>query len=328
VNDVTNIWEYALDGGALSQITFGAGPDLSPMADPSGKGIYFVNGRRSGYLTVYHTKSKQSVDVVTEEATQPSLSQDAKHVAYVTLSGNAKQGDLWVSDLEGSNRTKLASGTAMTTVTFSTDDSKFMYADRENDVQKVYIIGIDGTGLRQVPWTGVLAGYGSPSPDPKYFYLGGAETDLSKFSIWKVAVDGSSVVKVADNCGAVWDSSLDGHFLLSSLDMGTHAVGLALFDLANNKCEDILPGLDTLVVHFSADGKSILYLAASKGVTTIYRQPWRDGKLVGPPEAAVKLPFAFRQGYAGNAYDFSKDLSTVVYARPGGYADLYLLSHK
>jgi hypothetical protein len=33
-------------------------------------------------------------------------------------------------------------------------------------------------------------------------------------------------------------------------------------------------------------------------------------------------------GDAGNAYDFSKDLSTIVYARPGGHLDLYLLSQK
>jgi hypothetical protein len=30
----------------------------------------------------------------------------------------------------------------------------------------------------------------------------------------------------------------------------------------------------------------------------------------------------------GNAYDFSGDLSTIVYARPGGHADLYLLSQQ
>jgi hypothetical protein len=30
----------------------------------------------------------------------------------------------------------------------------------------------------------------------------------------------------------------------------------------------------------------------------------------------------------GNAYGFSRDLSTIVYARLGGHADLYLLSQK
>ena len=42
--------------------------------------------------------------------------------------------------------------------------------------------------------------------------------------------------------------------------------------------------------------------------------------------ADVKLPSAFPLWYSGNAFDFSPDLSTVVSARPGGQADLYLLS--
>jgi serine/threonine protein kinase/Tol biopolymer transport system component len=329
VNDVTNIWEYRLADGALRQVTFGAGPDLSPMLDPSGRGMCFVNGKRSGFLTVYHPKTKQSRDLVSEEATQPAISWDGRRVSYITLSGNAQQGDLWISDLDGSNRVKIASGTALTTVAFSSDDSKFMFADRESGAQKIYIVRTDGTGLRQVPWTGSSGGWGSPSPDPNYVYLGGQETDLSKLSIWKVPVDGSKIEKLGDNCGAIWDASSDERYLLSSMNTGTEAIGgVSEFSLAERKCIPLLPELSTLVVHFSSDGKCILYLAASHGETTLYRQPWHDGKLTGPSQVAFRLPFAFRQGYSGAAYDFTKDLSTIVYARPGGHADLYLLSQK
>jgi len=328
VNDVTNIWEYRLDDGTLQQMTFGAGPDLSPMLDPSGRGLYFVNGKRSGFLTVYHTKTKQSFDLVSEEATQPSISWDSRRVAYITLSGNAQQGDLWISDLDGNNRIKLASGTGLITVTFSSDGSKFMFADQEGGAQKIYIVRTDGTGLRQVPWSGASGGYGATSPDPNVLYLGGQETDLSKLSIWRVPTDGSKIEKLVDNCGAVWDTSPDGKYLISSLNSGTESLGVSEFSLADRKCTALLPELSTLVVRFSSDGKSIIYLAASRGETTIYRQPWHDGKLAGPAQVVVKLPFAFRQGYAGNAYDLAKDLSAVVYARPGGHADLYLLSRK
>ena len=82
------------------------------------------------------------------------------------------------------------------------------------------------------------------------------------------------------------------------------------------------------MVYFARDGKSFLYTVASRGEVTIYRQPWRDGKLKGTPQGALKVPFVFPLSYAGNAYDFSRDLSTIVYARPGGHADLYLLSQK
>jgi hypothetical protein len=71
-----------------------------------------------------------------------------------------------------------------------------------------------------------------------------------------------------------------------------------------------------------------LYAIVSRGEVTIYRQPWNDGKLNGAPQVALKVPFVFPLGHGGNAYDFSRDLSTIVYARPAGHADLYLLSQK
>ncbi len=66
----------------------------------------------------------------------------------------------------------------------------------------------------------------------------------------------------------------------------------------------------------------------TRGSATIYRQPWSDGKFTGPAQVAFKVPFAFSIGYGGNAYDFSQDLSTIVYARPGGQQDLYSVSRQ
>jgi hypothetical protein len=91
----------------------------------------------------------------------------------------------------------------------------------------------------------------------------------------------------------------------------------------------LLPGVETFSVTFARDGKSFLYAVASRGEVTIYRQPWGDGKIIGKPQVALKVPFAFSLGYrSGNAYDFSKDLSTIVYVRPTALAELYLLSQK
>ncbi|MGB6678385.1 MAG: protein kinase [Terriglobales bacterium] len=325
INGVTNIWEYRLSDGSLKQVTTGAGPDLSPMPAAAQKGIYFVNGKRSGALSVYNTQTKKSSDILQELGTQPALSWDGRRVAYVVLSGNAQEGDLWISDIDGSNRVKLASGTQLVTAAFNSDGSKFMFGVRENGTQKFYIIRSDGTGLRQVPWSGISGGYGTASPDPNFLYLGGWEHDFSRVITWKVAADGSSADKVADGCGAAWDSSPDGLYLLTSLNPGTQSAGVSEFSLAEGKCISLVPDLNTLVVHFASDGKSILYFTPGRGESAIYRQPWHDGKLTGPAVPAVKLPFSFRADYAGNAYDFSKDLSTVVYARPSGQADLYLL---
>jgi hypothetical protein len=64
------------------------------------------------------------------------------------------------------------------------------------------------------------------------------------------------------------------------------------------------------------------------GDVTIFRQNWQAGKLIGQPQVALSLPFAFPLLGGGNAYDFSRDCSAVAYARPGGHADSYLLSQK
>jgi serine/threonine protein kinase len=71
LNGLRNIWKYSLQDRSLTQITFGTGPDYSPMPDPGGNGIYYVNGKSSGLLTVYHVHSKESKDIVSEDATSP-----------------------------------------------------------------------------------------------------------------------------------------------------------------------------------------------------------------------------------------------------------------
>src|SRR6202167_5433378 len=84
VSGLTNIWKYNLSDKSLTQVTQGTGPDFSPMVDPSGKGIYFVNGKATGFLTAYNIRTKQTTDIASENATQPSISPDGRRVMYVT----------------------------------------------------------------------------------------------------------------------------------------------------------------------------------------------------------------------------------------------------
>jgi hypothetical protein len=64
------------------------------------------------------------------------------------------------------------------------------------------------------------------------------------------------------------------------------------------------------------------------GLHVSFHETGKDGKLIGQPQVAAKLPFPFPLLSGGNAYDFARDLSTFVYARPAGHADLYLQSQK
>ncbi len=117
INGLTNIWKYSLQDRSLTQITFGTGPDYNPMPDPAGKGIYYVNGKSSGFLTAYHVHSKESTDIVSEDATQPIISPDGKRVMYITVPAPQRT-ELWVSDIDGGNKVKLATGAYLGTGTW------------------------------------------------------------------------------------------------------------------------------------------------------------------------------------------------------------------
>ena len=148
------------------------------------------------------------------------------------------------------------------------------------------------------------------------------------FNVWKWSVDSSNLEKVVDDCGFVMDVDPSGKYLLGVVQSG-EKVGIYQVSISQRKCSPLLPGTVTSNPTIAQDGKSFFYSVASRGEVTIYRQPWKDGKIIGAPQVALKVPFAFPRWYAAHAaYDFSRDLSTIVYAHPRGQADLYLLSQK
>ncbi len=329
VNGLTNIWKYSLKDRSLTQITFGTGPDFSPMQDPVGKGIYFANGKSSGFLTAYHVHTKESTDIVSEDATQPVISPDGKRVMYLTLPAPDRR-ELWVSDIDGDNKVKLATGgESMGTGTWAPDNFHLSFFDTEAGAEgKNYIVGADGSGLRQLPRMGDNVFNSVWSRDQKSLYVSYNDNSGLMSTVWKWTLGSSNPEKFVDDCGGVTDADHGGQYLLAAVDSG-EKIGIYEVSISDRKCISLLPGVVTEIPWFASDGKLLLYAVPSRGEVTIYRQPWNDGKTIGAPQVALKVPFVFPlRNPGGSAYDFSRDLSTIVYVRPGGHADLYLLSQK
>ena len=323
VSGLANLWKYSLSDRALTQITSGPGPDYSPMPDPATKGIYYVNGKASGFITVYRVRSKQSIDIVSENASQPTVSPDGRHVMYLKLLGPDKT-ELWVSDIDSGNQIKLASSASLLTGDWSPDSSQLTFMDSSGGESKAYAVRADGRDLRQIGRVEGGTEWVAWSADGKSLYLSGGVNQV-KPTVWKANADGSHLEKFLDGGCLVNDASPTGGYLLGVIPAGKE-VGIYEISIAGRQLVPLLPGVETLMVRFARDGKSFLYPLASRSEVTFYRQAWRDGQLIGKPQVVLKLPFAFHEFYQGNAYDFSRDLSTIVYARPGGQADLYLLS--
>jgi serine/threonine protein kinase/Tol biopolymer transport system component len=327
VNGLTNVWKYGLADKQLQQVTLGTGPDTWPMPDAAGKGLYFVNGKSSGFLTAYSTHTKQFTDIAAENATEPAISSDGKKVMYITIPARDR-GEVWVSDIDGGNKTKIATGESLATGYWSPDGSRISFIEEKpGATDKPYIAHPDGSGLQQLTWSGGTVQALQFSPDQKTIYLNSLEKSANGDTISKESAEGSPPEKLSDTCGNAFAVAPGGKYLLTLLG-GAAKVGIYQLSLADEKCSPLVTGVVTFGVVFDKDGKSFTYAVPSQHDVPIYRQGWQDGKPVGKPQVVLTLPFAFPLTNTGNAYDYSRDLATVVYARAGGHADLYLLSQK
>ena len=326
VNGIINLWEYNLETKAATQLTSGPGPDFWPMQDPAGKGIFFINGKDSGYLSVYDLRSKSSTDIASDLATQPSISPDGKRVMYITQP-EPRRSELWMSDTEGNNRTKLAATTRLGTGDWSPDSSQLEYVDNSGDVDRHYIVNWDGSHLRELPRSLARLDSGAWSRDGKDLYVSGFQTSSTTLSTWRILADGSGAEQFYDGCGFAMDASQDGKYVLMTSLYG-EKLGIYELGVSDKQCTVLVPDVTTFLPRFSQDGKYVLYTVSSRGDVILYRLPWLNGKATAPAQVVLKLPFAFSQNFGGNAYDVARDLSKIVYARPAGQFDLYLLSHK
>ncbi len=328
VKGITNVWEYSLAEGSLKQITFGPGPDRSPLADPAGKGVYFVNGRASGVLTAYHTANKQTLDIVGELASQPLLSHSGRQLAYVT-SPEAGRTELWIADIDGGNAKKIqGSNHSLETLNWSADDSQFVFSDVEGEHSRVFVVNANGSNLRQLPAPAGRADFSAPiHGTTAMLFTSYNGPDVEKSVTWKLNLNDVTAKPetLFEGCLGALDVSQDGNYVIGPVLWGSET-GIHQYSLRDKQCTALKPGLASYFALYGRDGKSFLFENTIHGQTGIFRQPWRNGQATGEPQRVLTFPFAIREDFAGNASNISEDLSVMVYARPNGHDDLYLLS--
>ena len=324
VNGLTNLWKYEIGNKNLTPLTSGPGPDFDPMYDRSSNAIYYANGKQTGSLVAYNIKTGSSTEIFSELSTQPIISPDGKKVLFLKLIEPFRATELWVSDLDGKNQTKLASAAMMGTGMWSPDSSHVSFFSFENTKQqnKGFVSTLDGRNIIQVQGIEGNIQNISWSVDSKTLYVSASAGPLTR--TWRVNADGTGAEKFVEDFYTM-EATPDGKYLLGVILSGKN-VGIYEVSLSDRKRTALLPGVETFMVRMSNDKKAFVYSVAGKGEILSYRQEWKDGKLIGEPKLALKLPFAFSLQLYGNAYDFSPDLSTSVYAHASGQADFYKLS--
>ncbi len=232
VKGIRNLWEYSLEDGSLKQITFGPGPDRSPLGDPTGKGVYFVNGRSSGVLTAYHAGTKQNVDIVGELATQPLLSHSGRQLAYITAPETGRE-ELWIADIDGSNARKIQSSShSLETLAWSADNSQFVFSDVEGENSRIYVVNADGTHLRELLNESGRVDFSAPiHGTTSMLFTSYHGPDAEKSVTWKLDLvnPGAKPETLFEGCLGALDVSQDGNYVIGPGTMGSQSRHISVF---------------------------------------------------------------------------------------------------
>ena len=101
---------------------------------------------------------------------------------YVTLPSRQKT-ELWVSDIEGRNKSRIATGEDLGTGSWSPDNFHLSYeVSGGNSGHGGYITAVDGSGLREIPLSASRVEF-LWSPDQKFIYVNGIDKTDSAFTL-------------------------------------------------------------------------------------------------------------------------------------------------
>jgi Tol biopolymer transport system component len=318
INDIMNLWKYDLDTHSYTQVSFGAGPDILPMPDQQEEKIYFVSGKRTGTLITYDVKTQKQMEISSTDSSQPVISPNLKKVMYLKYLPNGME--LWISEINGMNPIRIAEGLSMNAGEWSPDSLHVHFISYTADEGKLNTADVNGQKITPI-WSFQGAyRWSIYSSDGKSIYF---TTDVQgHYTIWNIKADGSRAEKFIDPGFAVTDTTSDGKYLFGTSDRNE----ICQASVDEKRMTKISDASESSFIKKSEDGKSILYIVRKSDETIIYRHKWSDGRLIGKPEIAVRLPFVFDVSYGGAGCDFTRNLSMIVYSKPNRQDDIYMLS--
>jgi TolB protein len=202
-------------------------------------------------------------------------------IVYVSNEGG--NADVWIANPDGNNRKQLtATSTTDVSPVVTADGRYVVFVSWEDNKKNVWRMNMDGSNPVRLT-SGSSDSFPTISPDSRwviYTALGG-----EKPTLWKVSIDGGTPVLVIDHVATTSTISPDGKSIAftypESPDPFAPANRVAIIPFEGGPIEKTfqVPATGTVlsVVHWSHDGKSILYSVTSNNVTNIWSQPIDGG---------------------------------------------------
>jgi Tol biopolymer transport system component len=293
----------------------------SPLPSKDGKKLFLVGVTYRGELTSFNPRTgKPSLFLGGISADWMDASRDGKHVVYVSY----PQGDLWKSNIDGTNRVQLTFGPIKPVLPRWSPDGQtilfFEFPVGPNHPGKIYQMPSGGGAPRELLPSDALNELDPTwSADGKRVAFGGDANDASSITGPAIRILDLQSGKVSTVPGSEkmfsprW--SPDGRYLAA---MTSDSIHLELFDFQTLKWKVIGEGTFSWI-NWSSDGKYI-YLKDLTGQGEVERIQVADGKV----EKVVDLKDFVFTGLGGGSVSVAPDGSALL-LRDRGTQDVYAL---
>ncbi len=218
-----DIWTIPYKGLAAGErpvpVTQDAAIDWSPVWAPDGRSLYFLSNR-DGAMNLWRVP----IDEATGKTLGPAeperlparevgglaVARDGRHIAYVDRQTTYAIDRLTFDAqgrLSGKPEEIYESSQEMSDFELSPDGKTFAFDSRGGSQDDLFLLGVDGTGLRQLTDDAPKDRAPSFSPDGRRLAF---HSDRSgRYEIWTIATDGSGLTQLTKSTG---DTVIEAHW--------------------------------------------------------------------------------------------------------------------
>ena len=194
---------------ALGGASYGASDARSEASARTGAAVYVKGLDRKA--EIYVKRAGIGERRITRNAAYdgfPSWSEDGKRIVFVSDRANRGNSDIYVMDANGKNVARLTRGGGQDLYpAFSPDGRRIVFStNRDGAEPEVYVVGVDGKGLRRLTRTAKYVEDVTPrfSPDGRWIVFSSNRVAFANYEIFRMrATDGGGIKRLTFHGGDV-----------------------------------------------------------------------------------------------------------------------------
>jgi TolB protein len=173
-----------------------------PSISPDGRSVvYSAFNKQSKHYEIYEmdlsTSGNKALTNAIGDVNAPEISPNGKTIAFTRYINDPEKPNIWLMDRNGSNLRQVSAVPAWDP-TWSPDGKQILFASYINNLSQLFLINIDGTGLRQVSNLPDLRGRSDWSPQNLIVTYSGKSW---KRELFAMNVDGSAQHQISPSGG-------------------------------------------------------------------------------------------------------------------------------